>query len=56
VDKLGGALSFIAVYGFWFLGGISFFFAPNLLTFFFLCFMCYLSTNFFKRRTNEKEN
>jgi len=56
VDKLGGVLCIMAVYGFWFLGALSFFFTPNLLTFLFLCFMCYLSTNFLQRRKNEKEN
>ena len=49
---VGGILTAIAIYGLIIIGGLSFFFTPNILTLGLLCFSVYLFTN---RRKNEKE-
>lgn len=49
---IGGLLTFIAVYGFYGMFILSFYFQPNLITFMFCCIGVYMFTN---RRTNDKE-
>ena len=49
---VGGILTYICIYGFYLMGALSFFFAPNILTLGLLCFSVYLFTN---RRKHEKE-
>ena len=48
---LGGLVTYICVYGFYIMGALSFFFAPNIVTLGFLCFTVYI----FIRSKNEKE-
>ena len=42
---VGGILTAIAIYGLIIIGGLSFFFTPNILTLGLLCFSVYLFTN-----------
>ena len=49
---LGGMLTYICVYGFYIMGALSFFFAPNIVTFGFLCFTVYI---FVRKKDYEKE-
>ena len=52
MDAVGGVLVHIAMYGFYLLGALSFFFAPNAVTLLFLCFTIYIFT---MRRNHDKE-
>jgi|TARA_R110002124_G_scaffold231588_2_gene396878 hypothetical protein len=49
---VGGIVTYICVYGFFIMGGLSFFFAPNPVTLLFLCFTIYIFT---MRRNHDKE-
>ena len=51
MGTIGGILTFIAVYGFYLIMFLSFFFNPNIITFGFLCLAVYI----FTRRNNDKE-
>ena len=55
---IGGLLTFIAVYGFYAILVLSFFFFPNIITLVFLgigIYMFDIGDTIFKRRTNDKE-
>jgi len=55
---IGGLLTFIAVYGFYAILVLSFFFSPNIITLVFLCIGIYMfdiGDTIFKRRTNDKK-
>ena len=52
MDAVGGVLVYLAVYGFYLMLVMTFFFAPNPVTLVFLCIGVYM---FAMRRNNDKE-